>query len=142
MHETERLNWLSSTMVHQLRFLTLVVTFVLGLVQAGMGQTILVPDPPYHQKLLRLSEVLGSVHFLRNLCGEGGTFWRDAMNDLLVSERPTNERKAQLTASFNHGFRSFNGVYVRCTPSAIDALSRFMKEGAELSEDISTRYGN
>jgi uncharacterized protein (TIGR02301 family) len=64
------------------------------------------------------------------------------MDDLLVSERPTPERKARLTASFNHGFRSFSGVYVRCTPSAIDALGRFMEEGEKLSEDIATRYGN
>jgi uncharacterized protein (TIGR02301 family) len=109
---------------------------------AACAQTALSADPPYNQKLLRLSEVLGSVHFLRNLCGESGTIWRDSMNDLLVSEKPTAERKAQLTASFNHGYRSFDGVYVRCTPSAIDALGRFMNEGALLSEDISTRYGN
>ncbi len=109
---------------------------------AATAQTVPSVDPPYNQKLLRLSEVLGSVHFLRNLCGESGTQWRDSMNELLVSEKPSSERKAQLTASFNHGYRSFDGVYVRCTPSAIDALGRFMKEGALLSEDISTRYGN
>jgi uncharacterized protein (TIGR02301 family) len=127
---------------NQFRFVTVAIMCTLSLAQPGAGQTVLVPDPPYHQKLLRLSEILGSVHFLRNLCGESGTSWRDVMNDLIVSEKPTNERKAQLTASFNHGFRSFDGVYLRCTPSATDALSRFMKEGEELSEDISTRYGN
>lgn len=109
---------------------------------AAFAQAVPSADPPYNQKLLRLSEVLGSVHFLRNLCGEAGTQWRDSMNELLVSEKPTPERKAQLTASFNHGYRSFDGVYVRCTASAIDALGRFMNEGALLSEDISTRYGN
>jgi uncharacterized protein (TIGR02301 family) len=110
--------------------------------QVAVPQANAALDPPYHQKLLRLSEVLGSVHFLRNLCGEGGTAWRDAMNDILVSEKPTPERKALLTASFNHGYRSFDGVYLRCTDAAIDALQRFMKEGELLSEDISTRYGN
>jgi uncharacterized protein (TIGR02301 family) len=111
-------------------------------VSSAPAQTIAAADPPYHQKLLRLSEVLGSVHFLRNLCGEGGTEWRDSMGEILVSEKPTLERKAQLTASFNHGYRSFDGVYVRCTPSAVEALQRFMTEGAALSHDIATRYGN
>ncbi len=115
---------------------------LLLLTQPSFAQAVITPEPPYQQKLLRLSEVLGSVHFLRNLCGETGTVWRDSMNDLLVSEKPTPERKAQLTASFNHGYRSFSSAYVRCTPSAIDALGRFMKEGELLSEDISTRYGN
>jgi uncharacterized protein (TIGR02301 family) len=127
---------------NQFRFLALAVICLVGFGKPSLAQTPVVPNPPYHQKLLRLSEVIGSVHFLRNLCGEGGTVWRDSMNEILVSEKPTPERKAQLTASFNHGYRSFDGVYVRCTPSAIDALGRFMKEGALLSEDISSRYGN
>ena len=124
------------------KLLTATIFCWIGCIQIASAQTVIAPDPPYHQKLMRLSEVLGSVHFLRNLCGEAGTAWRDSMSDLLVSEKPTVERKAQLTASFNHGYRSFNGVYVRCTPSAIDALGRYMKEGELLSEDISTRYGN
>ncbi|MGL4488670.1 MAG: TIGR02301 family protein [Rhizobiaceae bacterium] len=128
--------------LHTLRILLIALIGLSSPIGQSYAQTVDAPDPPYHQKLLRLSEVLGSVHFLRNLCGETGTAWRQSMSDLLVSEKPSPQRKAQLTASFNHGFRSFEGVYLRCTPSSIEALSRFMKEGQILSQEIATRYGN
>lgn len=122
--------------------------FVFALLLGGffhnqsLAQTIVTQDPPYHAKLLRLSEVLGSVHFLRNICGEAGTSWRDKMGELIESEKPLPARKAQLTASFNHGYRAFDGVYLRCTSSAIEALNAYMKEGAALSQEIASRYGN
>ena len=69
------------------------------------GQSELVA--PYDDKLLRFSEVLGSLHYLRALCGANeGTKWRDAMNDLLVSEQPSPKRRARLVSRFNRGYRS------------------------------------
>ena len=99
-------------------------------------------EPPYEAKLSRLSEILGSVHFLRTLCGEPGTGWRDAMAKILVAEKPDEGRKAKLTAAFNHGYRSFESAYVRCTPQAMEAINRYMKEGESLADDIAARYGN
>ena len=61
---------------------------------------------------MRLAEVLGSLHYLRNLCGETGNQWRDEMEQLLASENPQPERRARFVASFNRGYRSFDGVYV------------------------------
>ncbi len=107
-----------------------------------MAQQNVSPDPPYEAKLERLAEVLGSLHFLRRLCGEQSPIWRDSMGELIENEVPTAERKARLTASFNHGYRSFDGVYLRCTASATEALNKFMSEGEALTLDISTRYGN
>jgi uncharacterized protein (TIGR02301 family) len=109
----------------------------------GAGaQTAAAPDPPYEAKLVRLAEVLGSIHFLRHLCGDQSLVWRQSMGDLIENEVPTPERKARLTASFNHGYRSFDGVYLRCTDAAATALSQYMREGEALTLDISTRYGN
>ena len=99
-------------------------------------------DPPYEAKLVRLSEILGSVHFLRALCGEPTGGWRDSMAKIIESEKPDDQRKAKLVAAFNHGYRSFETVYVRCTPQAVEAINRFMKEGEALADDIATRYGN
>jgi uncharacterized protein (TIGR02301 family) len=99
-------------------------------------------EAPFEQPLMRLAEVLGSLHYLRNLCGETGNQWRDEMERLLASENPQPERKARFVASFNRGYRSFDGVYVACTASATEAISRYMKEGEALSRDIATRYGN
>ena len=99
-------------------------------------------EAPFEQPLMRLAEVLGSLHYLRNLCGETGNQWRDEMEQLLASENPQAERRARFVASFNRGYRSFDGVYVTCTASATEAISRYMKEGEALSRDIATRYGN
>jgi uncharacterized protein (TIGR02301 family) len=99
-------------------------------------------EAPFEQPLMRLAEVLGSLHYLRNLCGEAGNQWRDEMEQLLASENPGAERRARFIASFNRGYRSFDGVYVSCTASATEAISRYMKEGEALTRDIATRYGN
>jgi uncharacterized protein (TIGR02301 family) len=99
-------------------------------------------EAPFEQPLMRLAEVLGSLHYLRNLCGETGNQWRNEMEQLLASENPQAERRARFVASFNRGYRSFDGVYVTCTASATEAISRYMKEGEALTRDIATRYGN
>lgn len=99
-------------------------------------------EAPFEHGLLRLAEVLGSLHFLRNLCGEKGTEWRGEMEKLLQAENPSPERRARFIASFNRGYRSFDGTYTVCTPSATEAIARYMKEGEALSRDIASRYGN
>lgn len=96
----------------------------------------------YEKQLLRLAEVLGSIHYLRNLCGEDGERWRREMEALLDAENPGPARRAALVARFNHGYRSYKSSYKRCTPSAVEVIRRYMKEGAALSSDIVTRYGN
>src|SRR5919109_687483 len=105
--------------------------------RAGAAST----EAPFEQPLLRLAEVLGSLHYLRNLCGETGDQWRKEMEQLLAIENPGPERRARFIASFNRGYRSFDGVYMSCTASATEAIDRYMKEGEALSRDIATRYG-
>lgn len=99
-------------------------------------------EAPYDASMARLAEVLGSLHFLRNLCGEKGTQWRDRMEKLLASENPSPEQRSRLVAGFNRGYRTFNASYTTCTPSATAAIDRYMKEGEELSRDIASRFGN
>ena len=64
------------------------------------------------------------------------------MSKLLETEKPDEERKAKLTAAFNHGYRAYESVYLRCTPQAVSAINLYMKEGESLAEDIASRYGN
>ena len=99
-------------------------------------------EAPFEPGLMRLAEVLGSLHFLRNLCGEKGTQWRGEMEKLIQAENPSPERRARFIASFNRGYRSFDGTYTACTPSATEAISRYMKEGEAISRDIASRFGN
>ena len=94
---------------------------------------------PYDAGLLRLSEILGAVHYLRALCGiNDELIWRQKMQDLIKAEGVTSKRKAKLTKSFNKGYKSFQRTYRRCTPSAKTAINLFLDEGIELSEKLVT----
>ena len=92
---------------------------------------------PYDDKLLRLSEILGAVHYLRELCGANeGQYWRDRMHDLMEAEGSSALRRAKLTRAFNQGYRSYSRTYNTCSPSAQTAITRFLSEGSELSEGL------
>lgn len=92
---------------------------------------------PFDAKLFRLSEILGALHYLRELCeANEGQKWRNEMQALLASEGGNAVRRAQLTRSFNGGYRSYARTYVNCTPSAKTAISKFMAEGVEISEGL------
>ncbi len=97
---------------------------------------------PYDSKLMRLAEVLGSIHYLRNLCrAEEGNRWREIMASLLTAEKPSPKRKQRLIARFNRGYRAFNETYGTCTPSAATAGERYRNEGIQLASQINRRYG-
>ncbi len=97
---------------------------------------------PTRAQLIRLAEILGSLHYLRPLCGEKGDAWRKEMEALLQAEQPDSSHRAQLVASFNHGYRTFSETYGTCTSSAIAAIHRYMDEGEKLARDTATRFGN
>lgn len=100
------------------------------------------PAPPiYEDKLLRLSEILGALSFLRDLCGSAdGASWRQEMSGLLSAEQPSPGRRSRLIARFNHGFETYNAVYRTCTPSARLAIGRYLQEGQELASDVRSRF--
>lgn len=99
-------------------------------------------EAPYDDRLSRLSEIMGSMHFLRNLCNEKQeTQWRGLLEKLVETETVEPDRRARVIAAFNHGYRSFASVYSVCTSSAIVAIERYTKEGANLANEIVSRYG-
>ncbi len=92
---------------------------------------------PYDERLFRLTEILGAVHYLRELCGgNDGQMWRDRVRELTEAEGSSALRRARLTARFNQGYTSFSRTYKTCTPSAQTTVSRFMAEGAQISEAL------
>jgi uncharacterized protein (TIGR02301 family) len=98
---------------------------------------------PYEAELQRLSEILGALHYLRDICGaKEGMIWRNEMQALIEAEAPTGERKEKLTASFNRGYRGFQQSYRTCTPAADLAIRRYLEEGAKIARDITARYAN
>jgi uncharacterized protein (TIGR02301 family) len=92
---------------------------------------------PYDDRLFRLSEILGAVHYLRELCGaDEGQLWRERMSELVKAEGSTALRRARLTRSFNKGYRSYSRTYNTCSPSAQSAINRFLTEGAQLADGL------
>jgi uncharacterized protein (TIGR02301 family) len=92
---------------------------------------------PYDTKLMRLAEILGAVHYLRELCGaDEGQRWRNRMQELIEGEGAASLRRAQLTNRFNNGYRSYSRTYQTCTPSAQTAVTRFLAEGAEIANEL------
>jgi uncharacterized protein (TIGR02301 family) len=101
------------------------------------------PPPPYEPQLLRLSEILGALAFLRDLCGaQDGDDWRAKMASLLDAEAQSGQRRQKLTGAFNRGFRSYETTYRGCTPNARSAITRYLDEGARIAHDIAYRYGS
>ena len=92
---------------------------------------------PYDERLMRLSEILGAVHYLRELCGANdGLIWRERMREIMEGEGSTALRRAKLTRSFNNGYRSYGRTYQSCTPSAQTAITRFLAEGSEIADGL------
>lgn len=92
---------------------------------------------PYDEQLLRLAEILGAVHYLRELCSaDDGQLWRDRMKELIDTEGGTALRRAKLTRSFNQGYRSYRRTYATCTPSAQSSIERFLTEGIEIGDGL------
>jgi len=92
-------------------------------------------DRPYDGKLLRLSEILGAIHYLRELCGASeGQVWRKQMQDIIESEGTTAIRRAKLVKGFNKGYRGYRRTYRSCTEPAKIAIDRFMDEGGALAD--------
>ena len=92
---------------------------------------------PYDERLLRLAEILGAVHYLRELCGANeGQAWRDRMRELIEAEGSSALRRARLTRSFNAGYRGYSRTYNACSPSAQQAIAKFLAEGAQIAEGL------
>jgi uncharacterized protein (TIGR02301 family) len=98
---------------------------------------------PYESEMQRLSEILGALHYLRDVCGaKEGQTWRNEMQALVDAEAPSGERRERLIASFNRGYRGFQQTYRTCTPAADFAIRRYLEEGSKIARDITARYAN
>ena len=92
---------------------------------------------PYDKKLYRLTEILGAVHYLRELCNaEDGMVWRDQMNSIISSEGTNDFRRVTLIKQFNKGYRSYRRTYRTCTNSAQTAIDHFLAEGSKISDEL------
>lgn len=100
------------------------------------------PPAPYDRDLMRLSEIIGALAFLRELCAApDAAEWPTRMKALMESEGVTPNRRDRLAGAFNRGYRGYALTYRVCTASAYEATSRYLAEGQRLSHGIAGRFG-
>ncbi len=98
---------------------------------------------PFDGDLQRLAEILGTLHYLRGICGTNeGLKWRNQMQALIDAETPSGDRRARMIAGFNRGYNGFQQTYRTCTPAASVAIRRYIGEGSKISRDLTARYAN
>jgi len=98
--------------------------------------------PAYNSEMLRLAEIIGALHYLRELCGANEKLlWRNQMENVLKNEDPSAERKAELISRFNRGFRTYQEIYRECTPTAVEAVNLYLRQGIKLAGEIPGQFG-
>ncbi len=94
-------------------------------------------DRPYDTQLFRLAEILGTLHYLRELCGANeGQVWREHMRELAASEGTSALRRAKLVESFNRGYRDYSRTYRTCTQPALLAIQRYMEQASAITDGL------
>ena len=116
------------------------IAILLAIAVCAVSSSIAAPSNDtrtYDARLMRLAEILGAMHYLRELCdAKDGQRWRDAVNDLVKTEGTTALRRATIARRFNLGYRGYRRTYRNCTPSARNTIDRFFKEAIEISDAL------
>src|SRR3979411_1298265 len=73
---------------------------------------------PFDGDLQRLAEILGTLHYLRGICGSNeGAKGRNDMQSLVDSETPSGDRPTRMIAGFNRGYNGFQQTYRTYPPA-------------------------
>jgi len=128
----------------KIRALVIWILMVGGVVGGTVAPAVAAEQAaPFDAGLARLSEILGSLHYLRGLCGANeGAKWRAEMQALLDAEAPSGQRRAQFIAHFNRGYRAYLQTYRTCTPAADLVIRRYLEEGSKIAREVTARYSN
>lgn len=84
--------------------------------------------------LMRLSEILGSVHHLREVCGANeGALWRNKMIDMLnVADLDAAARQAMIS-HFNDAYHGAQRSFPACSASAAAKANALFDEARRLA---------
>lgn len=103
-----------------------------------------ISTPPYESRLHRVAELVGSLHYITNLCGTAkNDQFRIRMQEFIEAET-LNEplRRKLLISKYNKGYRAFASVYTSCTDAAKLVETNYRTEGKALIEELLSRYSN
>jgi uncharacterized protein (TIGR02301 family) len=124
-------------------FIVAALAAALAFAPAGVPARAEAAAAPFDGGLQRLAEILGALHYLRNICGANeGQKWRNEMQSLVDAEAPSGDRRLRMIASFNRGYRGYQQSYRTCTPAAELVIRRYLEEGSKIAREMTARYAN
>lgn len=97
-------------------------------------------SPPYANDLERLSEIMGSLQLLSELCDLSDVDWRSEMTALIEASEPDEATRLRLADRYNLGYSAFAISYRRCTAAAIAAIERYRALGAALIASLAEAF--
>jgi uncharacterized protein (TIGR02301 family) len=115
---------------------------VLVLVLSGPAAAAETEPPPFEADLLRLSEILGALAYLDQLCGTpGAALWRGKMQALIEDQKMNPEDRRKYVDVYNRGHRTFSTVHRACTDQTRSVISRYLTEGSDIAGRLQQRFG-
>lgn len=103
----------------------------------------LLPANPQEKPLADLSEIIGALAFLTQICSPttNPNPWRVRMETLLDAEGEIAGAREKMTGAYNHGFTDYSTTYRQCTDAAHTARRVLVRDAARLAREIERRFG-
>lgn len=87
--------------------------------------------------LVRLAEILGSVHHLREVCGaDEGALWRNKMIDMMNVASLDAEARQRMISHFNEAYYRAQSMFPECSGSAAAQSNALFDEGRKLAASL------
>lgn len=111
---------------------------------APAPKAIPVPVLPQEKPLADLSEIIGALSFLTQLCSPGSSSnpWRVRMEGLVESEGENSGLREKMMGAYNRGFSEYATSYRQCTDSARTTRRVLTRDAARLARDLERRFGS
>ncbi|MGV8998316.1 MAG: TIGR02301 family protein [Parvibaculaceae bacterium] len=93
--------------------------------------------------LTRLSQILGTIHHLRDICGANdGPLWRNKMIDMINAANLDPEKRQVLIAQFNDAYYDAQADFPNCSDEAAKRANRLFDEAERLASGLSDQRKN
>ena len=111
---------------------------------APAPKALLPPANAQEKPLLELSEAMGGLAFLTQICSPttNPNPWLIRMEALVDSEGDNSSAREKMTGAYNHGFSDYATTYRQCTDAARAARKVLTRDAARLARDLERRFGS
>ena len=128
------------TCVHVGAFLALMLMFALAPAPARADQ---LDTTTLDGGLTRLSQILGTIHHLRDICGANdGPLWRNKMIDMINAAKLEPEKRQALITQFNDAYYDARTDFPKCSGEAAKRANMLFDEAQRLASSLSDQRKN